>query len=1534
MLIDAQRMQQKPGFSEAKKALLEKRLQGDKAPNSAAIVRKRPAGGFPPLSPMQLRLWYLYQLDPEGPAYNYATALRIDGRLDIAILQRCIDEIVRRHEILRTTYAEHDGHPVQVIAPELGVRLHRHDIRHLPTHEREVEWLRLAKAEGTKPFDLSSGPVLRVTLIQLQESEFILLFGVHHIAYDGWSAGILLREFLALYRASVMGQIAPLPALSIQYADFAYWQHHNLRGWEYERQLHYWRQQLNGIPLLLELPSDRSRPAARSYSGATYEFAISSELTGRLRQVCRNCDCTLFNLLLGCFTVLLHRYSGEQDICVGIPFAGRMKPELENLIGFFINTVVIRTKLDVRTHFLELIKRVQATMLDAQSNQDVPFDKVVEELRPPRSQSYNPLFQVMFVLHNPPSNSLNPPGLKLEPIDIDYGISKFDLVLHATDKDVLEFAFEYSTELFDVERIARLADSFTWLLEVLTGDLGVRIDRLELLTPQQRADISKWNSTARSAAPKPRLLHHWFENQARQQPQAVAVICNFQTLSYGELEARANRLAHWLIAQNVKIETRVAICLERSVEMAIAVLAVLKAGGAYVPMNPAYPVTRLNDLLEDCGAQLLLTSENLATTLAVGKCRIFCLDRDEAQLESLPTEPVALQQYETAAAYVIYTSGSTGSPKGVLVTHGNAAASTWARFDYYREHVDGFLLISPLAFDSSVAGLFWTLSLGGRLCIPSEEELQDMEALTALLEREKLSHLLCLPSFHSIILDYASPQRLKSLRTVIVAGEACPAELVAKHYARLPEVRLFNEYGPTEAAVWSSVYSMNREDSVSDRSPAIGRPIANSQIHLLDANFNSVPIGAPGELYIGGAGLTRGYLDKPDLTAERFVPNPFTAVAGERLYKTGDLARYRLDGNLEFLGRTDQQVKIRGFRIEPGEIEAQILRYPEVSEVVVACGECGRAKSLIAYWVADDTAVCDKNHLQRFLKNRLPEYMIPAIWIRVEQLPRTSTGKIDRRALPLPDWNELSALQKTPPSTPIEQRLADIWTELLAIEDIGIHENFFTLGGDSIMVMQMISRARQNGLELKPQYISAHQTIAELALLLTGSKAKVESDLPVRGDVPLTPIQHWFFERDFANPHHWNQALMLEARSQIDCDRLQRAVGHLLKHHDALRLRFTKDELGWRQCYAPEQKEPVFHRIDLGDIDDIHLSSEIEKQASIWQQRLNITQGPLIRVVYFDTGRYRTARLLIVIHHLAVDGVSWRILLDDLQTLYRQLEAGQPLSLPGKTTSYQNWSLYLQCLVQSPEIQSEYAYWSKLLAERPPFPVDHVNGRNTEATSIVVTDKLRTEDTKKLLNYASRATETAVNEILLATLAKTLSEWSQFSDILIEIDSHGRLDRCLHIDLSRSVGWFTSVFPVLLSLPHSTDIMNTVALVNKQLMQIPNQGIGYGLLRYLIGLPIPEHATHHRPGSPVLFNYLGQLDQAFPKASAFALAKESVGACIDPSLHRYNEISVDTYITGGELHTLWTYSAERYDAATVQSWISCYRRLIFTLIEQ
>lgn len=1088
------KLDQKSKLSQAKRALLERRLRGHPklGPAPKAIAKQSKASAQ--LSFSQQRLWFLEQLGGANVAYNVPTALSLKGRLDIPALEWAVNAIIRRHEILRTRFEQLDGEPAQIIAPELRLPVGIHDLSGLSGTERDNEVIRLAQQDGGKPFDLVKGPLLRVSLLVLGADEYVLLFTLHHIVFDGWSAAILFEEFAGFYRAFLAGEAAPLPPLTIQYADFAEWQRDWLRGERLDQQLAYWRKQLDGVPPLLELPTDHPRPSVQGGRGATYPFLIQPDLAGRLHGLCREQGVTLFVALVSLFNVLLHRYSGQADFCLGASVANRSRPELEGLIGLFSNMLVLRADCADNPTFIEFMARMQSVSVGAQEHQDLPFEKLVEELNPPRDRSYSPYFQVILILHNMPSGNWEVPGLQVRNLGLDFGTAKSDLALHITEEGGgMEAAFEYSSDLFERPSIARMAGHFTALLEAIVAHPDCPISDLPLLTPAEQRDLAAW-SDAGDSTTEAALLHELFEAQARQHPQRVALTCGGQSLCYAELDARANTLAEGLRRRGVGPEIRVGLCMERSAEAIVAMLAILKAGGAYVPLDPGYPPERLAELLADSAAALLLSQTKLAARLPSTLPTVY-LDEDAAiaGVADETAAPPAVPASSHQAAYLIYTSGSTGKPKGVVVSHANAVASTAARFAYYAEPVDCFLLLSPFAFDSSVAGIFWALGQGGRLCVSPEGSQQDPRTLLQIIERERPSHLLCLPSLHGLLLDCARPAQMQALRDVIVAGETCAPALAAQHFKHLPNTRLHNEYGPTEATVWSSVHPVQPGDGQADRPVSIGKPIAGARLRLLDRRLNPVPVGVPGEIYVGGAGVARGYHRRPGLTAERFVPDPFGAP-GQRLYRTGDLARWREDGSVEFLGRADGQVKIRGFRVELGEIEARLLRHPQVKDAAATIREdlLGDFR-IVAYVVL--SAPDAQAGLREFLKASLPDYMVPSAFVALERLPLTLTGKLDRNALPKPDITAQLAGCYSAPQNTLEQQLCGIWAELLGVAQVGVHDNFFDLGGHSLSAVQVVTRIEDRlGLEMSVADLFDAPTVAELAQVLAQQTAGQPTD--------------------------------------------------------------------------------------------------------------------------------------------------------------------------------------------------------------------------------------------------------------------------------------------------------------------------------------------------------------------------------------------------------------------------------------------------------
>ncbi|HMQ53454.1 MAG TPA: amino acid adenylation domain-containing protein, partial [Anaerolineae bacterium] len=935
--------ERKANLSAAKQALLARRLRGElKATAPEETILPQPAGEAAGLSFAQQRLWFLHQLEPHSPAYNMINLIRLQGPLDPARLEASLNEVVRRHEMLRTSFAVENRQPVQQVVPNLTLNLELIEAGAWPPSELETRIIALAQ----RPFNLATGPLLRLTLLSTTPADHRLLLVVHHIIFDEWSNEIFWRELSSVYRTLTADQPPPLPELPVQYADFAAWQKEQLTGGRLDSQRDYWRQQLAGSLPLLPLPLDHPRPAVQTYHGALASRQLPPSLSEALRRLSQQAETTMFMTLLAAFTVLLARYSGQTDLLIGTPVANRRRPEVKDLIGLFLNTLVIRADVANNPPFLELLKQIRQTALDAYANQDFPFEQLVSDLQPRRDPSYNPIFQTMFVYQQDAVEALSLPEVKVTRRFLDAGVAKFDLTLFVNETEQgLATAFEYNTALFEAETIERMLDHWQTLLTGLATEPAQRVAHLPLLSEaEQHQILIEWNQTD-LAFPEQACLHQLIEAIADRQPHASAVQFLQDRLTYGELERRANQVAHYLATRGVKPGTLVGICLERSLELVVAILGVLKAGGAYVPLDPAYPAERLAYIVIDTGMPLLFVPAGWSTGPALNHVETVCLAEQWPSISQhsgdRPNSPV------TAAdlAYVIYTSGSSGQPKGVPITHRNIVHSTSARLAYYPEPITTFLLLSSVAFDSSLAGLFGTLAQGGTLLLPppgGEKDVHQIAMLTALYQ---VSHTLCLPSLYSLVLSYAKPGQLDSLKAVIVAGEACPVELANRHHRLLPQTALYNEYGPTEATVWATAYRVPAD--LTEPSVPIGRPIANTRLYLLDASRQLVPIGVPGELYIGGAGLAQGYLNRPELTQEKFIeaktlpfsldgpPGLHSNGLRPRLYRTGDLARYRPDGTIEFLGRVDHQVKIRGYRVELDEIEAALRQHPAVADAAV-----------------------------------------------------------------------------------------------------------------------------------------------------------------------------------------------------------------------------------------------------------------------------------------------------------------------------------------------------------------------------------------------------------------------------------------------------------------------------------------------------------------------------------------------------------------------------------------------------------------------
>ena len=1079
-------------FSPAKQLLLEKRLQGAMlGPSRPSVIARCARDGNLPLSFAQQRLWFLDQLIPGSPVYNISETLRLRGKLNVSALEWSLGEIVRRHESLRTTFRASDGQPIQVITSAPGFVLPKIDLQHLSAADREKEMLRIAQAESKKPFDLSRDLMIRAALVRLDSADHVLLVTMHHIVSDAWSLGVFYEELGQLYAARVGGQSPNLPELPIQYADYSVWQRQWLQNSVLDEQLGYWKEQLAGAPDFLELPIDKTRPAVQSFRGGSVTATFPASLAKAVKQLSRQEGVTLFMTLLATFDALLSRYSRQTDILVGSPIAGRTQLEAEELIGLFVNTLVLRTDLSGNPTFRELLQRVRKVTLDAYAHQDLPLEKLVMELKPERSTSHSPLFQVMFVLQNAPAAPFNLPGLSVTPMLIDNETAKFDLILSVTDTgDELSAGIEYNEDIFEARTISRMLGHLRVLLEGAVAHPEHRVAELPMLTDEERNQLLvEWNDT-RTEYPRGRTIPELFEEQAARTPQAVAVSFDGTRLSYAELNERANRWAHLLRRSGVRNGSPVGLSMERSVEMIVGLVAILKAGGAYVSLDPSYPRERLALMIEDVNPVLILTQQKLRSLLSVdtesSHPRIICMDEEEATRES--SANLSIQLSPENLAYISFTSGSTGRPKGVCVPH-RAVVRLVRNTNYITIGAkDVFLQLAPIAFDASTLEI-WGCLLNGAKLVVFPPELPALSDLAETIERDRVSILWLTSGLFQQMVDEHLKQ-LRSVRQLLAGGDVLSMPHAKKALEGLPLCRLVNGYGPTENTTFTCCHIIS-EASFEHRSLPIGRPISNTRVYVLDAGGNLVPVGVPGELYVAGDGLATGYLKRDELTAEKFVSNP--QKPDERLYKTGDLVHWLPNGELEFLGRLDQQVKIRGFRVEPAEIEQTIAQHPKIREcVVVVHQDATVGKRLIAYFVSHNGAALSIEELREFVRGKLPDYMMPAFFIALPTLPLNANGKVDRKGLPPPEQSSLDAQEeRISPRDSLEKELAQLWERVLGVSEISIRKSFFELGGHSLLAVQLVAQIEKTfGKKISVAAVFQAPTVEQLAAVLRGCESQ------------------------------------------------------------------------------------------------------------------------------------------------------------------------------------------------------------------------------------------------------------------------------------------------------------------------------------------------------------------------------------------------------------------------------------------------------------
>ncbi|WP_279636870.1 non-ribosomal peptide synthetase [Corallococcus llansteffanensis] len=1273
-----------------------------------------PRTGPLPLSFAQQRLWFIDQLEPGSATYNIPFALRVQGELDVPALEQAFRALLQRHEALRTTFVVRDAEPFQDLHPAADFHLSVVDLGARPGPERQAEARGLAAAEAVRPFDLARGPLLRASLIRLDSREHVLLLTMHHIVSDGWSMDVLVREVTGLYGAFVQGRSSPLSELPVQYADYAVWQRSWLQGEVLEAQLGYWKQQLSGAPALLELPTDKPRPAVQSQRGALQPVHLPLSLSEALSDFCQREGVTPFMALLAAFQVLLSRYSGQEDVSVGTPIAGRTRGETEGLIGLFINTLVLRSHVAPDASFRQLLQQVRDTTLAAYEHQHLPFEKLVEELQPQRSLSQSPLFQVMLVLQNAPASELSLSGLSFQPLARDFEATKSDLTLSlAQSPHGLTGSLGYRTDLFEPSTVARMIEHLGILLEAALAAPDSRVSELPLLTEAERGLLLKDFVSTEAPLRQPLAVHSLFEQRAALNPHSPAVACDGQVLTYGELDARANQLAWHLRSLGVGTDSCVALCLERSVETVIALLGVWKAGGAYVPLDPNQPALRLQSLVREVAAPVVVTVARHAS--AFSSTHLVRMDEDASLLSRLRTDAPPGEALADSLAYVLFTSGSTGRPKGVAVAHSQLSsyvASVTQRLGL--EACSSFALVSTFVADLGNTVLFPALTTGGLLHVLSQECASSPAAFADYFARHPIDCMKVVPSHLAALLTAPEPRHVLPHKRLVLGGESSTWALLQTVHALAPDCEVHNHYGPTETTVGvlAGRVQLPASHSASTSVP-LGWPLAHSRLYVLDASLRPTPLGVPGELFVGGAQVTRGYLARPDLTAERYVPDLYSPAPGARMYRTGDRVRWLPDGRVEFLGRTDFQVKVRGFRVEPGEVATVLRSLPSVHEaVVVARQDSPGDTRLVAYVVpsASSVAALDLPALRASLQQMLPEYMVPSAFVVLEALPLTPNGKVDRKALPVPEASA-SRSGYVAPRTPTEELLAPLWAEVLRLPRVGAQDHFFELGGHSLLATQLVARVRAAfGVELPLRSVFEAPILADLARRIddagkqvSGVQAPPLVPASRTGELPLSFAQQrlWFIDQLVPGASTYNVPSILRLEGELHLEALRQSLTELVRRHEALRTCFPSRQGQPFQRIASPTDLPL-PTVDLSPLGEAALD-EARRLASAEAQRpFDLASGPLVRALLLKLSLTEHV-LVFTLHHIVSDGWSRGVLVREVAALYSAFSQGLPSPLPELPVQYADYALWQRSWLHGDVLEAQLSYWRQRLADASPL---------------------------------------------------------------------------------------------------------------------------------------------------------------------------------------------------------------------------------------
>ena len=1478
-----------------------------------------------PLSSAQKRLWVLENINPGLPVYNLSDSIRLRGKLDTGLLERIYQELVRKHAVFRTAFRDLEGEPIQVISPDTSFSVNHIYLEAVKADQLEDEAHRLAVLQGRIPFDLNQAPLIRIDLIHIRPDDILLVQTMHHIISDGWSMGILVHEMAEIYSKLKNGEKISDSDPALQYVDYANWHNQFIQSSAVASQLTYWKRILAGDLTEIRLPYDFPVGEERSFEGDEIRFDLPSGLKERMEIVCRENKCTPYMFLLTVFNILLHKYSGETDIIIGTPIANRRLSEVESMVGFFVNTLVLRTDLSGDPKFARLLDKVKKVVIDAFEHQDAPFEKVVEAVNPDRNLNRSALFQIMFNLLVTPEITLDLPSVQITAKELNTGTAMFDLTLtfiqqagHYTG------VLNYRVDLFRKETMGRMARHFLNLLEnILDLNTNTPLGKLNLLSSDEYHQVTQTFSHGSVEKRDVICLHHWFERQVSVTPDETAIVCGDGALTYTALDQKANQLARRLSGYGVGPEIFVGLCCDRSTDLLVGMLAILKAGGAYVPLDPATPSERRRYILSNSGAKVLLSQARYRADFVSIKLPLLEIEGDYSNASAVPPNvPVDVPVQPHHPVYAIFTSGSTGSPKGVVVEHRQLFHYVKTSIDLYAfEPGFSYAMVSTFAADLKHTVLFPALCTGGTSHIIAVDMALDPNQMAEYFHEHKIDCLKISPGHMKALLQALQPEKTLPRKNLIIGGEGLSLNLVRK-LKRLSRCRIYNEYGPAETAVAVCAGRVgDAAEQTSSGTVDMGRPFPECQLYVLDSNMKPLPVGVAGELYIAGVQVSRGYLNDAQKTSECFVADPFSGGNG-KMYKTGDLVKWLPNGHLEYFSRMDHQVKVWGHRVELGEIETVLNKLEQIKEsVLVARRDRAGNTNLIAY-VIPAVRPMDTNRIRGELQRLLPDYMLPNAYVEIEKIPLNANGKLNTKALPEPDSGTLKKDYQKPESD-MEKIIAGIWSQVLGMDEIDIGDNFFHMGGDSMRVMQIVAKAALKGIQIRSNQLFEHQTIRELAQVAERKKITEIIAKAVTGDVPLTPVQRRFFTLSMENRSHGHLCFLLNISKSLDVATFSKALSATVEHHDLLRARYKQDqERGWTQRIASGKETVVVECCYYADI------AQVEQHVAQVVKKIDLSRGPLIRVVYFQGGKHKKDLLFVVIHHLVFDVYSIHILMEDLFTTYMRLAEGKEISLPQKTTSYQQWAGQLAEYANSSKLLKEKDYWLSLSkATIPRIPIDFPNGKNVRSSVLKLNSCLSRSTTQCLLREIPGTFGIQIHEALIGAVSSAIAEMTQNCTVLLELEGHGRENLLQDADLSRTIGWFTALYPVLLEVPDGLDVKQKTVRIAQQLKAVPNNGIGFGLLRYLTDDEEVKGSLEKITFPEVSVNYQGQFDTLISGTSIVDINTDIVDIntdidvlkyALDPEFESPQKLQVLGSVMNHSLNISIEYSRNQYSQETIK----------------